>query len=142
MLNARFSAVNRRLSAIIHIRCMSDVWSRVFDEVSKRPGAKGREETWLAEKLNCSVQRVHNWAGKRGVPVSAYAEIADALGWTVDAVAGRASAPGDPWPFESITRAEFEALSERQKGMLELRMREALGELLGGASTPKAANGH
>lgn len=113
------------------------MWERVRAEIATRPGGAGREMAWLADKLTCSIQRIKNWE-RRGVPTTAYQEIADALGWPIDVIAGRGAPPGDPWPFESISRAEFDALTERQKGMLELRMREAMRELSGEFGTPQS----
>jgi hypothetical protein len=44
---------------------------------------------WLADKLGYSVQRVHNWK-VRGLPRSAYPEVAAVFKESIDWVAGRA----------------------------------------------------
>ena len=87
---------------------MDAVWSRLTAELDRLH----RGPQWLADELGCSVQRVVNWR-KRGVPPSAYADIARALGWSVDRLAtGERSA--DSLSRDALALAEvFDALPDR-----------------------------
>ena len=107
---------------------MEDVWGRIIKEIETRPDGKGRPVTWLVNKLGYSLSRVKNWP-TRGVPVREHEAIAKALGWSVDAVAGRESPPKEPWPFEDVSRDRFDRLTERQKGAVESAMLEVIGRI-------------
>jgi hypothetical protein len=63
---------------------MHPSWKRIDAELT----ARGRSITWLAQRMESSVQRVYNWQS-RGIPASAYPELAEALGKSIDWVAGK-----------------------------------------------------
>lgn len=95
-----------------------ETWLRIKAAISRMPNGSGREATWLAERLQTTVQRVNNWK-KRGVPDSSLVDIASALGWSVNQVLGLAEAPSQ-WPFETIDAQRFARLTPRQAAMVEL----------------------
>ena len=97
---------------------MDDVWRRAAKKIGTFPDGKGREVAWLAEKLECSQQRVFNWIA-RGVPAKAHAELAHALGMSVGELIG-ADEPAAAWPFETIRPERFTALTPMQRAMVEL----------------------
>lgn len=134
MVHAQLSSVNPSLSAEVETCLMRETWALIERAIAAKPDGKGREVAWLSDKLGCTIQRVNNWKA-RGVPTSALQDIADALGWSVDALHGRADPPSDPWPFETVPRERFDALSERQKGALEMVMLETISELEAAASS-------
>lgn len=88
-----------------------------------------RDQAWLAKKLDISEQAISNWK-ERGVPRSRYEDLADALGLTLEQIAGRAAAPWEvgesEWPFASIDAARWSALTERQRGEIEGKVRELI----------------
>lgn len=90
--------------------------------------AVGREQAWLAEKLATSVQAVNNWSTK-GVPAKRHEQIADALGISVDELLGREMKRDPSWPFETVSRHKFDALSERQKGVIESEISRLIDRL-------------
>jgi hypothetical protein len=106
---------------------MPAVWDRIKAELATRQDARGREIAWLAQRLKCRVQVVQNWS-TRGVPASRYAEIAQAMGWTIDRLTGAPPRPAD-WPFELLTKAQWDCLSERQRGAVEAAALRELREL-------------
>ncbi len=108
---------------------MGNVWERIEAELATRPAATGREVAWLAAKLRCRVQVVNNWKA-RGVPPARYEAIAGALGWTVNRLLGT-EAPPDllQWPFEFISRKQWDSLTERQRGAVEAAAIKAMREL-------------
>lgn len=63
---------------------MDLAWRRVTDELA----ARGRNLTWLAEKLGSGRQRVYNWQARGVLPQSVHAEVAAALGKTPNWLAG------------------------------------------------------
>lgn len=87
------------------------------------PDANGRELAWLASKIGASIQAVNNWGARAGVPCGNWVKIADALACSVDELLGR-SPPA--WPFERVSYAEWQALTERERGGVE---RAVLDEL-------------
>lgn len=62
---------------------MDPVWTRIDSELK----ARGKGPQWLADEIGYSIQRVHNWKS-RGVPPSAFADVAAALGWSIDRLLG------------------------------------------------------
>lgn len=135
MVHAPCTDVNTLFYAAGDTSCVDETWIRIRDEIARRPGQKGREATWLAEKIGGTIQQVNNWKD-RGVPSKALPDIAAALGWSVDTVLGNEPPPADPWPFESVPRARFDKLTERQKGMLERDMLDALERIEAASSAP------
>ena len=87
-------------------------------QIGTLPGGKGREVAWLAERLQCSQQRVFNWS-TRGVPPKAHSELAAAIGMSVSQLLGEELAPGQ-WPFETIPPERLSALTPMQRAMVEL----------------------
>lgn len=125
MLHVPCSAVNAPCDSIFHTPWMETPFERVIAEIARRhPKQRGREETWLAEQLKLEVQVVHNWKS-RGIPARRLGDVGAVLGWTRDVVAGDAE-PVDPWPFELVPFERFDKLSERQKGIVEQAMLEAM----------------
>ena len=95
-----------------------DTFRRVMQEISRKEEGRGREVQWLADRLQVKIQRVQNWK-TRGVPPSAVADIAAALGWTMNQVLGlQESPPG--WPFETIAPERLARLTPRQAAIVEL----------------------
>lgn len=125
MLHMTCSSVNGTLQNAVHSPFMDSVWTRITRKIGSNPQHTGREVAWLAENLKLSIQTVNNWK-LRGVPTDRFEAIARVLGWTIDEVAGRKMPPRDPWPFERVDQAEWEQLSERQKGVVEQAMLDAL----------------
>jgi hypothetical protein len=64
---------------------MKDAWDRVERELARRKLG----QQWLADKLGYTIQRVQNWK-TRGIPKSAFPEVAAALNESADWVAGTA----------------------------------------------------
>lgn len=95
---------------------IDETWARVAAEIASRPLGRGREVTWLAEKLQTSVQRVNNWKA-RGLPASALPDVAAALGWSINQVLGLAEPPAG-WPFETIEPERFARLTQRQQALI------------------------
>lgn len=60
---------------------MPSVWDRIDAELARR----GQPWAWLGRVIEATDQTLHNWKS-RGVPPSRHKAIADALGWTVDAM--------------------------------------------------------
>lgn len=110
---------------------MPDVWPRVEAELESRAESRDRPVAWLAEKLKVSIQTVNNWK-LRGAPAHRHQAIAAALGWSVDRLLGREPARVTlEWPFELISRQQWEALTERQRGAVEAAAIKALRDLPG-----------
>lgn len=63
---------------------MDEAWRRVRQELS----ARGKNLTWLAEKLGCDRPRVYSWQARQSLPESAYREVSAALGKTPNWLAG------------------------------------------------------
>jgi hypothetical protein len=97
-----------------------DAWERVSAELERR----GLGLAWLADKMECSIQRVQNWT-TRGIPKGAYGDVAAALGESIDWIAGRAppkwrTAPPLP-EFDADTlnfAAEYQRMSIEQRRAL------------------------
>lgn len=122
---------------------MDSLFRRIKALVAKKPDGAGREMAWIAERLNISVQAVQNWTDK-GVPARRHADLADALGLSVDDLLGREMKNDPAWPFETVSRHKFEALSERQKGVVESELNRVIDGLLSSSSGPsgkRLANG-
>lgn len=92
--------------------------ARVLRRIETLPNGKGRAVAWLAQKIKTSVQVVNNWK-IRGIPGARQLEVAAAVGWTAEQLAGSAPPPDD-WPFQTVAAARFADLSERQMAMIEL----------------------
>ncbi len=116
MVNRMCSWSQQGVSAIRHIPAMK-VWDRVNDELGRRRLGWA----WLAARLDMTIQRVHNWKA-RDIPASAYAKIAEALGESVDWVAGIGEAKAQPKAVEAAYIAELiqavARLSESQQRAL------------------------
>jgi hypothetical protein len=89
------------------------------------PKQIGREQTWLSATLNVKVQAVNNWR-QRGVPPHHVAEIARALNCSMEQVVGAELPTPSGWPFERVPFSEFNRLTERQKGVVEQAMLDAI----------------
>ena len=87
-------------------------WDRIDQELDR----KGKSWKWLGEKIDFKPARMGNWR-ERGVPAAQYVAIADALEQSVDWLLGRATK--QQWPFEELSYARWEKLTERQKGRVE-----------------------
>jgi SOS-response transcriptional repressor LexA len=79
---------------------MNVVYELIDRELARR-FPRGGGWAWLARQIGGNDQLVNNWS-RRGVPPKRYQAIADALGWSMDMVAGLASPPdqgaGQPVP--------------------------------------------
>lgn len=88
-----------------------------------------RDQAWLAKQLDISEQAISHWPN-RGVPRARYEAIADALGLSLEQVAGRAPAPWEAgnaeWPFPSVEVERWALLTERQRGEIEGKVRELI----------------
>ena len=104
-----------------------ETWLRIRAAVAIKPDGEGREATWLAERLKTSVQRINNWK-LRGVPASALADIAAALGWSINQVLGLTEPPTS-WPFETIDPERFARLTPHQAALVELAARNELEKI-------------
>lgn len=123
ILHAPCSLVNRMWQPALHAAGMSgtdvdDTWERIRARIAELPHGAGREATWLADRLQMKVQRVHNWK-TRGVPAAALVDIAAAIGWSVNQVLGLADPPA-AWPFETIEPERLARLTPRQAALIEL----------------------
>ena len=129
ILHGPCSAVNGLCGSIFHSRAVDTPFDRVIAEIARlEPDkAKGREVTWLADAMGVSVQVVNNWR-LRGIPTKRLGEVGKLIGWTRDQVAGD-SDPVKPWPFESVPYERFDRLTERQKGVVEQAMLDAMDKL-------------
>lgn len=61
----------------------NEVWNRINGELERRR----LTWAWLARKIEATDQVVNNWS-RRGVPPPRHAEIAGALGWSIDKLLG------------------------------------------------------
>jgi len=110
---------------------VENLWQRVIVAVQEtHPKERGREVTWLADRLNTSVQAVQNWK-TRGIPAKQHAGLAAALGWTVDQLLGNAAPGPARWPFERVPYARFQGYTEREQGVIEEAMLDAMDKLDG-----------
>lgn len=127
MVHAACSAVNGMCHPAIQTAPMPSDWEHIRAAIAQIPGQEGREAVWLAEKIGVKrVQNVANWR-TRGVPADQWEAIADALGWTLDEVAGRKPPPNNPWPFaDLIPRARFDDLSPAQQVVVGEAVRKAV----------------
>jgi len=129
ILHAPCTRVNASFVPAVHIPGVTDVWTRIEAELETRKDARGRPVAWMSKKLDVSIQTVNNWK-TRGVPADRHQAIAAALGWSVDRLLGRAPTQATiDWPFELISRQQWDALSERQRGAVEAAAIKALREL-------------
>jgi hypothetical protein len=121
---------------------MNDVWKRVFAEVSRKPDGHGREVAWLSERLQMKIQRVNNWA-VRGVPSNAFPALAQALGWSLDDIAGTSTPDGrPPWPFPLVDRSRWDACTPEMRGYVQAAINRALDEVLAAAEDARDAPGN
>lgn len=98
---------------------------RVLEEIARlHPKQKGREKTWLAVALDVKIQAVTNWE-TRGIPSRQVGAIAKLLNWPMEQVTGEIQTPSQ-WPFERVSFEQFDRLSERQKGVVEQAMIDAI----------------
>lgn len=104
---------------------MESVWERIEAAIEAKPEGRGRAVAWLVEQTGYGLSRINNWKA-RGVPIKEHETIAKVLGWDVDAVAGRQPVPRTPWPFTSIPRERFDALTPAQAGAVETALRDAI----------------
>lgn len=108
---------------------MNGLWHRVIAAIQEaHPKERGRELTWLADKLGTSVQAVQNWK-TRGIPPKQHTGLAAALGWTVDQLLGNPAASPSRWPFERVPFDRFSGYSEREQGVIEEAMLDAMDKL-------------
>ena len=129
MLHAPCSEVNAPCAAVLHTSCVDDLWQRVIARIQEaHPNERGRELTWLAGKLGTKVQAVQNWK-TRGIPPRQHAGLATALGWTVDQLLGNAAPAPTRWPFERVPFDRFSGYSEREQGVIEEAMLDAMDKL-------------
>lgn len=87
-----------------------------------------RKVQWLADQIGASAQVMTNWK-KRGVPPARHRDIAQALGLTLDQLAGLAPLPWiaeHGWPFPGIEQARYERLDTWQKGEIQGKVRELI----------------
>ena len=94
----------------------NDAWRRVAAELERR----GKTPQWLADRLRFSPQRVHNWQS-RGLPASAYVEVAYALGRSVDWVAGAAEPDTHAAMrlFQELPRFDRDEIAEEMRRRVE-----------------------
>ena len=85
MVHVACSDSQQNVWGAVHSPFVNAAWHLVEAELAHRK--KGLQ--WLATKLECTIQRVQNWT-TRGIPVSAYPEVAAAFGESIDWVAGLA----------------------------------------------------
>lgn len=102
---------------------MDGIWERIEAEVSRRPDGARRVTMWLVERTGLTKQAIGHWK-TRGVPPRVHQLVADALGWSVDQLLGKA--PAEAWPFQYVPRRRFEALTPIQRGMVEQAMLDAI----------------
>ena len=128
MLHGSCSAVNKSFWRLLQSEEVNTPLQRVIREITRQhPKQAGREATWLAAELGVKVQTVHNWHS-RGIPAKNVASIAKALGWSMEQVSGD-EPPRAQWPFEGVSFARFDALTERQKGVVEQAMLDAMDKV-------------
>lgn len=87
----------------------SEIWLRIADELKR----KKRSWSWLASRMNYSAERVGNWK-TRGIPAASHADIAVALGVTVDWLIGVGSADAgrEPSPMAMRIAWEFDRIQD------------------------------
>ena len=103
-----------------------------WDAVSKRLTAHLRDkpaealapQLWLAKQIDVSKQAVTNWVARGEVPADKWLAIARVLHCGLDELLGLE--PLKSWPFETVPKAQWDALSERQKGAVEAAALEAI----------------
>lgn len=133
MVNDSFTLRQQFVFGSLHTLWMGAVWERVERELSRR----GKNVAWLAGEMGYTLQRVANWK-PRGVPSHAHADIAKALGWTVDQLLGLEESsvtvpaalgdpPPQPWMYSMLSDAA--KLAERMH-RADALTREQLAPLL------------
>ena len=128
ILHGPCSAVNKSFRPATHT-CEVDIQlQRVIAEIGRlHPKQKGREMTWLADTLGLAIQVVNNWKS-RGIPPRQVGVVATAIKWSMEQVSGE-DPPPSQWPFESVPFARFDGLTERQKGVVEQAMLDAMDKV-------------
>ena len=100
------------------------VSKRLAEHLRDRPDDLRAPNVWLAKRVGVSKQAVSNWVDRRAVPADKWIAVAKALECGLDELLGIPSARA--WPFETVPQDQWAALSERQKGMVELAVLESL----------------
>ena len=122
-VHATCSSSQRSVFPAAHNLCMTDtVWHRIDRELTRRKDARQQPGSWaeLGRLIQASAQKMTNWKS-RGVPPKEYADIALALGWSVDQLLGlaetsQALAPPPLPPRDFKDRRE---VSDSDWGLLE-----------------------
>lgn len=106
-----------------------EMWDRLRARIKAMPDGDGREQAWLAEKLELRVQVVNNWLQRGVIPPSRFEAIADAVGWQLNELLGRAAPAPLPGVLRRDIQARLQRLSERELGRLELVIEQELDRL-------------
>ena len=115
------------------------VSKRLLDHLKNRPEDLRAPNIWLAKKVGVTKQAVSNWAERGAVPADKWVLVAKALECGLDELLGIESARA--WPFETVPQNQWDELSERQKGMVELAVLEAVRRVqaMSGKQEPQSA---
>lgn len=81
-LNLMCSLVNKMCPAALHNSLMAALWDRIDAELTRR----GMGWADLGRKIDATDQTMHNWKTRGSIPASRHKAIAEALGWSIDAM--------------------------------------------------------
>jgi transcriptional regulator with XRE-family HTH domain len=104
----------------------------------------GKKQADLVRATGAKASSVTNWIGGRTSNLKGdnLTNAANLLGvnpaWLASGT-GSIDQTDDSWPFENIERSRFNALTDRQKGMIEDRILLALAEIEAASPKPKTA---
>lgn len=118
MVLRQSTAVNKAMSQTCE-SVFVELWDRLRKRIAGLPDGSGREQAWLADKLDTRVQVVNNWLQREKLPASRYEQIAAAVGWSVDELLGKPSAAPTPGVLRRDLDSRLRYLSERDIGRLE-----------------------
>lgn len=120
----------------------------VAENITKLIGAKSRRAWAIEHKLDLKlVERLQR--GMNSPTLANLEAVANAVKlplWQLLApnlgagLSGKQTPPA--WPFEDVDQASVLALNTKQLAKVDLRLKDAMKEVSGEFSTPKAANGH
>lgn len=104
----------------------------------------GKKQADLARATGAKPSSVANWMGGRtsnlkGENLTSAANFLGVSPAWLASGSGSINPSVDNWPFENIDRSRFDALTDRQKGMIEDRILLALAEIEAKSNKAKTA---
>ena len=103
----------------IYKNVFMEIWKRIDDRLR----AEKREWKDLGASIGCTASQMGNW-NKRGIPARHHAAIAVFFNEPVEWVLGKSSLTS--WPFELVSRDDYEALSMALRYQVQVRMQDEI----------------